>query len=384
MHQTAAKCSNSDCCVHQNDVYIKIVDSPATKSDQVTRLLEQRIQHGDYLMREFPTDRQLSTEFQVDTRTARKAVARLIESGLLIRQANGRPAVKSPADAAATLRIAMLSVAYPSPYTWRWQRAISELVVRRMGMFRPVTYVHTDDAIVGDTLEGFDGIFFGPSGNDPTPHLLRTVERAGRPTVFLDADLSAYGYPSLWLTPPTFTTRLLEHLAEKGHRRIACLNTQAHNAVTETRLDCWRSWTLSRGMAGRLIDDPAESFGSPVERAYLSAKATVANGGFDATALLCCTSAAAKGVYRALHEAGLEVGRDLAVCSADDGVGEAPFFIPSLTSLADPDPLPYVATCLDWMQRGGRDWHGPLLVQPKDVPLVIGESTSFPPPGRNV
>jgi DNA-binding LacI/PurR family transcriptional regulator len=269
----------------------------------------------------------------------------------------------------------MLSVAYPSPYSWRWQRAIEHLANTREWMFRPVTYTHLDDPVVADTLENFDAAFFGLPSVDPTDHLLRTLARVRRPIVFLDVDLSDQGFPSLWLSEPANVARLMDHLAEQGHRRIACLNTQPHAKVTDIRLNTWRQWTVEHGSAGRLVDEPVASFDSPVERAYLATKQTLADGGFDATALLCCTSAAAKGVYRALHEAGIEVGKDLAVCSADDGAGEAPYFVPSLTALRDPDPIPYLRVCFDWIERGG-DWQGPLLVQPNDVPLVIGESTA--------
>lgn len=93
---------------------------------RVANLLQRRIGYGDYFLKGFPTDRDLSAEFEVDTRTARRAVAKLIEEGLLKRQANGRPAVVSVSGRKSdALRVAMLSVAYPTPFTARWQTAIS-------------------------------------------------------------------------------------------------------------------------------------------------------------------------------------------------------------------------------------------------------------------
>lgn len=346
------------------------------KHARISKLLQRRIQHGDYLLTPFPTDRELAAEFEVDTRTARRAVASLIAMGRLVRQPNGRPTVAAAnGPDRASLRVAMLSVAYPSPYTWRWQRAIEHLVHAKGWLFRPVTYTHLDDPIITDTLEGFDGVFFGLPGSDPSEHLLRTARRSGRPIVFLDADLSARGFTSIWLAAPSFITRLLDHLREQGHQRVAFLNTQSHNAVIDVRMDGWRTWTERHNARGAFIDRPVEAFGSPLDRAYEVANEVLAAGGFDATSLFCSTSAAAKGVYRALHEHGLEPGRDLAICAADDGVGEAPYFIPSLTSLQDPSPDAYLSPCIDWMERGGKGWQGPLLVQPKGVPLFIGEST---------
>ena len=350
---------------------------PRPKYAQVADVLARRITLGNYLLTEFPTDRQLSAEFEVDTRTARRAVAQLIAGGLLARQRNGRPAVQGALhERRGGLRVALLAVAYPTPFTGRWQRAIEAAVLPDGGTCRLVTYTHLDDSVVKDTIDSFDGVFFGLPSEEPTPHFLRVIARAKRPVVFLDSDLSAYGLPSLWLAAPSLTTRLLDHLADLGHEKIAFLNTQPHGDVTNERTRAWREWTAAHDRAGRLVDDPVEPFGFAMARAYEATHRVLDSGGFDATALLCCTSAAAKGAYRALHERDVAIGLDLAVCSADDGAGEARFFVPSLTSITALDPAPYVAVCLEWMKNGGRDWKGPLLVQPGDVPLFIGESTA--------
>lgn len=360
------------------------------KFHNVAERLEERIRMGDYLLKDFPTDRQLSAEFEVDTRTARKAVSQLIENGLLSRQSNGRPTVgpalggptcavtpkmRRPVEVEVGLRIAFLTVAYPTPHAWRWQRAIKAAVDQRGGLFRPVTYTHLDDPIVSDTLEGFGAAFIGLPASGVTDHFLRTIERSTTPLVFIDADLSDRGHPSVWLASPAMTRQLLDHMTDTGHQRVAFLNTQPHSHVVRQRRELWQQWAgTDRG--GRLVDRPVESFGSAIEQAYRVTLDVVRNeGGFDADALLCCTAAAAKGVYRALHECGIEVGRDLAVCACDDGAGEASYLVPSLTSLTDPDPSPYLEVCLDWIERGGRQWHGPMLVQPPSVPLFVGEST---------
>lgn len=358
-------------------MYSIILMDTLPKYLQVADLLRERIRYGDYVLKEFPTDRELSAEFEVDTRTARKAVAKLIHAGLLVRKSNGRPIVHNlKIEDKRTLRIALLTVAYPTPFTGRWQRAIEQAIAPMGATFRLVTYAHLDDSLVTDALNSFDGIFLGLPSGDPTEHFLRVVRRANRPVVFIDSDLSAHGFPSLWLASPSLSRSLLDHLHSLGHQRIACLNTQPHGYVTDERIAAWRNWTTAHGEAGRLVDEPVESFGSPAERAYELALRVFGDGGFDATALLCCTAAAAKGVYRAAYERGVRIGKDLAVCSADDNAGEARFFIPSLTSIMDPDPAPYLAVCLDWMSRGGEDWQGPLLVQPNHVPLFIGESTT--------
>ena len=47
--------------------------------------------------------------------------------------------------------------------------------------------------------------------------------------------------------------------------------------------------------------------------------------------------------------------------------------------VVDPEPAPYLAACLDWMGSDGHDWKGPLHVQPSEVSLFIGESTTGQP-----
>lgn len=346
------------------------------KYARVANLLQQRIAYGDYFLKGFPTDRDLSAEFEVDTRTARRAVATLIEAGLLERQPNGRPAVVSVSGVKHdTLRIAMLSVAYPTPFTARWQDAIDTALESRNSLFRLVTYTHLDDTVVTDTLENFDGIFFGLPGGNPTEHVLRTVRRANKRVVFLDRDMSAEGFPSIWLASPAYTQQLLDHLGHRGHTRVACLNTQTHGSVIEARIGIWQRWTAARNTACRLVDHGRRRFYSPVDEAYRATIATLDDGGFDATALFCTTLAAAKGANRAFYERGIKVGKDIYVCAADDGAGEARFMTPSLTSITDHDPAPYLAKCIDWMEKQS-DWTGPLLLQPDVVHLFIGESTA--------
>lgn len=342
----------------------------------VKNLLEKRVLHGDYLLQEFPTDRELAGELQVDTRTARKAVQELIDAGLLARQSNGRVAVCRAKEAAErVLRIALLTVSYPTPYAERWHGAIEAVAAKQGMIVRVVGFTHLDDPVIRETLRAFDGIFFSAPATDVPPTLLASIRDSRSPVVFLDLDVSAHGLPCLWLASPIYIRRLLDHLHALGHKQIACLNTQPHGEVIVQRLDQCKLWFAATNVVGRLIDEPVQPSDDAMRRAYDVMKRLLADGRFNATALCCMTSAAAKGAMRALHEAGLRVGTDISVCAAEDGAGEAQFLVPSLTSMRDADPQPYLSLCMDWMARGGRDWVGPLLVQPHEVPLFVGEST---------
>ena len=124
-----------------------------------------------------------------------------------------------------------------------------------------------------------------------------------------------------------------------------------------------------------MINEPVKLFRSPMEGAYSTVKRCLNEGGLTGTAMFCVTSSSAVGAMRAIREHGLTVGKDISVCAAEDGADMAPYLTPSLTCLKDRDPRPYLGVCLDWMVRGGKDWIGPLLVQPGEATVFAGEST---------
>ena len=117
-----------------------------------------------------------------------------------------------------------------------------------------------------------------------------------------------------------------------------------------------------------------------MERAYEAMTALLANPKMTETAWLFITTPAALGAMRAMLDQGIQPGKDFAMGSVN-GDRLASMLNPPLTSLEPPDPTPFISVCLDWMMKGGRQWQGPLLMRPADVPLVIRES-SKPGAGR--
>ena len=95
------------------------------------------------------------------------------------------------------------------------------------------------------------------------------------------------------------------------------------------------------------------------------------------TALLCTTQAVAIGAIRALHEYGIQVGKDVSVCAInDDGISR--YLCPSLTCFQLPENLiGYLRLCVEWMLRDKQKWDGPLKFQADGDNLFIGESTNI-------
>jgi len=344
-----------------------------TKSNQLSSLLKKRIINGDYALKVLPPERQLAKENNVSHMTARRAVQTLLDDGILVRNISGRLSVNRDRDSETnSLKFAFLLPDFETPASNPYRRALDQ-VSDEFGKVRPVYYLHWDDPLISDALEGFDGIFLLPSSEPMPPSVMMRFAKSKHPVVAVSQDLTAYGIPSIYLMPPIFVQRLLDHLEEQGCRRIGCLNVQPHDVIVERRIEQWQLWMAAHHFEGPLLDEPVEPYGDTFASAYDYTRRLIASGKLDVEALLCITAGAAVAAVRAMHDAGVRPGPDIAVCSV---VGEniAAYTVPSITTLEQSDPAPYMLKCLNYMSSGG-PWIGPLLMQPAEVHLLVREST---------
>lgn len=335
---------------------------------QVASLLEKRVRHGDYVLRDIPAERRLADDMGVSYMTARKAAAHLIEQSLLTRDDNGRLVVPSNRNEFDVLHIALLA-----PPDRVVGRELMEVIGEANGTLRQIHVHHWDDPVVFDALERFDGMFV-VSPPDSLPEEIAQRLLTGRAAVAaLGGDLTMWGIPSYFGTPVALVQLVLDHLEALGHRRIDCFNVRPMCQVIEKRIEQWNVWRIAHGMEGKLINEPFNRSGRSDLTAYDAAIKLLDAGELDASAILCVSGSAAVGVIRALYERGIRVGQDISVASCDR-FAMAPMMCPSLTSAAAFDPSPSIKVFVDWMARGGKEWIGPLLLQP-NPDLFIGEST---------
>lgn len=345
------------------------------KFEILSSRIKTRIAHGDYALKEIPAERQLASEAGVSYMTARRALQQLVEDGVLVRAANGRLEVnRSQPMENRVLQLAFLAPSFASHSIDCWRHTIEQVASRHQARLRQVQYVHWDDPTIRSSLDGFDGVFLLPSTESMPPEIVEHITNSSTPIVVLDLDFSHRGIPSLRRFPPVFVQRLLDHLDAQGHNNIACLNVQPHDEIILGRLEQWRIWMAAHRYSGQLIDQPVNSYSEPFTPAYEEMKRVLSSGAFSATALMCLTTPAAVGAMRALHEAGIAPGKDVAICSID-GENLAAFQIPSLTALEPADVTPHLEACLEWMKDPERGWKGPLLMQPTEAMLDVREST---------
>ncbi|MFJ6081859.1 LacI family DNA-binding transcriptional regulator [Streptomyces sp. NPDC092369] len=128
------------------------------------------------------------------------------------------------------------------------------------------------------------------------------------------------------------TTRLVTHLADLGHRRIALIAGLPGLSTTRERIAGYRHGLAAAGLPydeRLLVHGDSEAAGAERATDALLSLAV------PPTALVTANNAMTIGTLRALRERGLSVPEDIALCCFDD-FAWADLFTPRLTAIAQP------------------------------------------------
>jgi DNA-binding LacI/PurR family transcriptional regulator len=279
------------------------------------------------------------------------------------------------------MKIGFLVPTITSGNVERWRLAIEHAAEDFGSKARTILYVHWDDPVIIDALEGFDCVFFFPSSEQIPERIIEKLREAGRSVIVLEQDLSAFGIASVCLFPNFFVQRLLDLLGDLGHRSIDCFNIQTLDPIINGRIEQWELWRAMHKFPGQLLGEPVKPF-TPYERqlnwAYQLMSDLIKNNQIQATSIFCTTALAAIGAMRAMRDAGIKIGENISVCTINDE-GLAKYICPSLTCVEMPDPSAYIRLCIERMQSNDTEWTGSLLIQPSNPPIFKGESTAIRP-----
>ncbi len=340
----------------------------------VAERLSRRIKSGDYHLHGLPAERRLATQVGVSYMTARKAVQVLLDDGLLCRLPNGRLVVRGHSeDGPSQKQVALLAPAWESNEANHWDINLTQLRKQLDFSSRIVHYGHWDDPVIADTIRQFDATLFLAPDQTPADFTAELV-KLDQPLVILNRDWSGFGLHSLRMFPPRMIQKLLDHLAALGHSRIDCFNVQPCGQVIDEWIGHWQLWGAKHQIPGELINEPVKPFTDTLVAAYSVISQRIRQGKLNCTAMLCLTETAAIGATRALLDHGIRPGHDIALCTT--GSLRCEYLSPSLTTLEQPDPKPYLAACLEQAlkpQPGG--WQAPMLIEPQDLKVVVREST---------
>ncbi|MBG6084998.1 LacI family DNA-binding transcriptional regulator [Zhihengliuella flava] len=203
------------------------------------------------------------------------------------------------------------------------------------------------------------------------------------PPVVLIGEVEQYKTDRVFVDSRAAAREATEHLIAQGARRIAVVGGSRGA----------RPGLATSGLRLRGYLDALDAAGiEPDAELQISVRQWTIEGGAGAVralratgrpfdAILCFTDSMALGAVHALHEAGLQVPRDVLVAGFDD-VEHARFAVPALTTVGF-DHVAYVTAALDLLQRriDGRERAAEAVVVPHS--LTLRESTAALPAGAD-
>lgn len=175
-----------------------------------------------------------------------------------------------------------------------------------------------------------DGLLLAPSpgaGTRALPYLATESVPVVLLDRFLDADIDQVGTEN---EEPT--AELVEHLGERGHRRIGFIAGLEGLSTTAERIKGYRMGLQRSGLA---IDEDLIAHGGSLREPARVATHRLLDGSEPPTALVAANNAMTIGVLHALRERGLTVPGDIALVAFDD-LEWSDLFQPRLTVIAQP------------------------------------------------
>ncbi len=223
------------------------------------------------------------------------------------------------------------------------------------------------------TVDGI--IVHGPRMADPRIELLTDL---GLPFV-VHGRASEVNAEYAWLDTNNQRAflRATEFLLDLGHRRIALINGLEHMDFAHRRRDGYLAALAARGVdadTGLMrSEEMTEVYG------YRSAREMLAQPD-PPTAFLVSSMITAIGIRRAIHESGLEMGRDISVVTHDDDLsylkngGDVPIFTATRSSVRAAG-VRAAEMLLQMIAAPGN----PLMTEVMEAELIIGASTGPAP-----
>lgn len=170
-----------------------------------------------------------------------------------------------------------------------------------------------------------------------TPSLRRRVVRRiiefGFPFAVFEKFPSTWGVRSITADNRTGARELVEHLVERGHKRIAFLSTRTPWPMVEERLAGYRDGLKRAGASSESRLEVAEGVWDPSDGARMAK--TLLESRRRPSAIMCGNDLLALGAMRAARNLGLRIPDDVAITGFND-FEFAEFVDPPLTTVRVP------------------------------------------------
>jgi len=152
------------------------------------------------------------------------------------------------------------------------------------------------------------------------------------PFVTLGRLPSNQDYPYILVNERGGFERLVMHLVQKGHKRLAYVGASPNLMI---QIERFAGYKRGLELSGISYDGKLVRRGNLTEEGGYSAAQKLLAIPDPPTAILGCNDLTAIGILKAAQESGLQVGKDLAVAGYD-GIQETAYTTPPLTTLRQP------------------------------------------------
>ncbi len=339
---------------------------------QIADAFQRRVYNGDYAFSTIPGAKKLADEVGVSYLTARQAVQKLIDDGILRRQDNGRLEVCNHNNSMSSLpRIALI---IPGGFQSVWVDTIRYVAQGKKCPLRTVNYSHNDDPVIFEALNGDFDIIFIHFANNSSVFLDKLCQHKDK-VVTIFNDYTDMGLRCVDGPTPELIGRLMEYLVSLGHKNISYMNTQPIGPSSSERIQVWKKHIKKLKLSGILYNEPVQPFHSPTLKAHSIMCDILESNQMDSTALVCSSVDTATGVLRACYDNGVQVGADLSVCSFGEP-DRAKMLIPSLTVVDRPIPYGEISAVIDQF-IGTSSEPDRLMFRSEEKDILVGESTAI-------
>jgi LacI family transcriptional regulator len=161
---------------------------------------------------------------------------------------------------------------------------------------------------------------------------LSFLARQNMPHVAMERSLAKLDFVGIEVDSFNGMLKLVAHLVEQGHKRIAYIGGDPNLKINHDRLQGYQAGLKSAGIES----DPAMIIQSNMtsEGSYHAAELLFALS-TPPKAIVCINDTTAFGVMHAAHDHGMVVGRDIAIAGFD-GIADSAHANPPLTTLDQP------------------------------------------------
>ena len=350
--------------------------------------LQDRLMHGVYNgSKRIESENELAELFQVTRLTARQAITRLEQAGLVTRiQGKGTFAYQPPSVYKNDnhKRIAFVTRDMKDQvftYTLEGAKAECEKAGYQMDVYATADNTAQQRRVLQSLLEApVDGLIveaFKTGLPAPNEDVFRAFCTKGIPLVFLNGyyhDISGISY--VVASDRAATSSLVDHLVSLGHKKIGGI----FNAIEYAGYERYKGYLEGLVKNGLAYDDHSVMFIShdQVEYVFDNLFNAYRTGILECTAMVCFSDHFARHLEATLARCGLTMPGDMSITGIDD----LNFSFGSntrLTTAVHPKERmgsEAVQSILDMLASGN-------LVAGKEIPMpiVIGNSTSTPRSG---